>query len=153
MHLAQLNIARPKYANDDPRFAGFMDNLERINGLGATMPGFVWIHKDGSGHAMDIPTPFEENGAANLTVWETPEALEHFVWNTVHKKFYNRKAEWFKEMDTNHFVMWWVKEGHKPTLLEAKERLDHLNKHGDSDHAFGWSHLPHIKLWQEKRCG
>jgi len=153
MHLAQLNIAKPRYANDDPRFAGFMDNLERINGLGATMPGFVWIHKDDSGHAMNIPTPFEENAAANLTVWERPEDLEHFVWNTVHKKFYNRKAEWFKEMDTNHFVMWWVEEGHLPTLHEAKERLDHLNKHGDSDHAFGWSHLPHIKLWQEKRCG
>lgn len=152
MHLAQLNIAKPKYANDDPRFADFMDNLERINGLGATMPGFVWIHKDESGHAMDMPTPWPD-AAANLTVWERPEDLEHFVWNTVHKKFYNRKTEWFKEMKSNHFVMWWVEEGHRPTLLEAKERLDHLNQHGDSDHAFGWSHLPHIKLWQEQRCG
>ena len=26
MHLAELNIAYPKYANDDPRFAGFIDN-------------------------------------------------------------------------------------------------------------------------------
>ncbi|MEL7429851.1 MAG: DUF3291 domain-containing protein [Pseudomonadota bacterium] len=152
MHLAELNIAKPKFANDDPRFADFMDNLNRINGLGAKMPGFVWIHADDSGHAMDMPTPWPD-AAANLTVWETPEALEHFVWNTVHKQFYNRKAEWFDEMDTHHFVMWWVEEGHRPTLEEAKERLDHLNAHGNSDHAFDWKHLPHVKLWQIKACG
>ena len=92
MHLAELNIAKPKYANDDPRFADFMDHLERTNNLGATMPGFVWIHKDESGHAMDMPTPWPDH-AANLTVWETPQALEHFVWNTVHKQFYNQNLE------------------------------------------------------------
>ena len=151
MHLAELNIARPKYANDDPRFAGFIDNLERINNLGASMPGFVWIHKDDSGHAMDMPTPWPD-AAANLTVWEDAESLEHFVWNTVHKKFYNRKAEWFNEMATNHFVMWWVEEGHRPSLEEAKERLDYLNQHGNSDYAFGWSHLPHIQRWRTQRC-
>ena len=157
MHLAELNIAVPRYPLDDPRMADFMDNLERINGLGAQMPGFVWIHKDDTGHAMYQPTPFSfEKGpdaAANLTVWETPEALEHFVWNTVHKRFYNRKHEWFATMRSHHFVMWWIEEGHRPTLHEAKARLDHLDAHGDSDHAFGWSHLPHVKLWQEQRCG
>lgn len=152
MHLAQLNIGKPKYANDDPRFAEFMDNLERINGLGESMPGFVWIHKDDSGHAMDMPTPWPD-AAANLTVWEKPEDLEHFVWNTVHKQFYKKKAEWFEEISSSHFVMWWVEEGHRPSLEEAKERLDHLNEHGNSDFAFDWSHLPHVKLWQNQRCG
>ncbi len=152
MYLAQLNIGRPLYANDDPRFAGFMDNLERINNLGASMPGFVWIHKDDSGHAMDVPTPWP-NMAANLTVWETAEDLERFVWNTVHSRFYNRKAEWFAQMDAPHFVMWWVEEGHRPTLQEAKQRLDHLHANGDSDGAFGWAYLPNVKLWREKRCG
>ena len=121
MHLAQLNIAKPKYTNDDPRFADFMNNLARINGLGATMPGFIWIHKDESGHAMDMPTPWPDM-AANLTVWESAEALEHFVWNTVHKQFYNRKEEWFEAIGDNHFVMWWVEEGHLPTLNEARLR-------------------------------
>ncbi len=151
MHLAELNIARPRYANDDPRFADFMNNLARINGLATKMPGFVWIHADESGHAMDMPTPWPDM-AANLTVWESAEALEHFVWNTVHKQFYNRKAEWFEAIGENHFVMWWVEEGHRPDLHEAKERLDYLNKYGDTDHAFGWSHLPHTKLWQRQQC-
>lgn len=156
MHLAELNIAVPKYDLDDPRIADFMDNLDRINTLGSTMPGFVWIHKDETGHAMYKETPFMYDGktaAANMTVWETPEHLERFVWNTVHKQFYNRKHEWFDAISSHHFVMWWVEEGHRPTLDEAKERLDHLDKNGNSDFAFDWSHLPHVKLWQKQRCG
>ena len=63
MHLAELNIAYPKYAHDDTRFADFMDNLVRINELGFTMPGFVWFHMDESGHAMNQETPWP--GAAS----------------------------------------------------------------------------------------
>ena len=152
MHLAQLNIARPKYANDDPRFADFMDNLNRINGLAETMPGFVWIHKDDSGHVMEMPTPWPDM-AANLTVWERPEDLEHFVWNTVHRQFYNRKEEWFSALKSNHFVMWWIEEGRRPSLEEAKERLEYLDLHGNSEHAFNWEYLSETKLWQMKQCG
>ena len=156
MYLAELNIAVPKYPLDDPRIADFVNNLERVNSLAHKMPGFVWMHKDeAEGHAFALPTPFSSRGrdvAANLSVWETPEQFEHFVWNTIHKLFYTRKADWFDAMDTHHFVMWWVEEGHQPTLEEAKERLDHLNENGNSDFAFDWSHLPHIKLWQSQRC-
>ena len=152
MHLAQLNIGAPRFANDDPRFAGFMDNLERINALGASMPGFVWIRRDDSGHAMDLPTPWP-GMAANLTVWEDVGSLAHFVWKTVHAQFYARKAEWFAEPAEAHFVMWHVPIGHRPTLDEAKERLDHLNAHGSTDHAFDWSHVPDTMPFRVKRCG
>lgn len=152
MHLAELNIAEPKYPQDAPQMADVMDNLEHINSSAATMPGYVWMHKDDTGHAMHMPTPWPD-AAANLTVWESAEHLEHFVWNTVHKRFYNRKAEWFAAIKSHHFVMWEVEEGHRPTLPEAKERLDYLNEHGNSDYAFDWAHLPHVKLWQQARCG
>ena len=91
--------------------------------------------------------------AVNMSVWETVEQLETYVWKTVHQRFYNRKAEWFEKMNSHYFVMCLVEEGHIPTLEEAKERLAHLEAHGDTDHAFGWSHLEHIKLWQSQRCG
>ena len=57
-----------------------------------------------------------------------PESLEHYVWNTVHKQFYAKRAEWFQLMTAHHFVMWWIEEGHLPTPEEAKERLDHLQE-------------------------
>lgn len=42
-HLAELNVGRLVAPNDDPRVAEFMDNLDRVNGLGKRMPGFVWM--------------------------------------------------------------------------------------------------------------
>ena len=43
-HLAQVNIAVAKYSDDDPKFAGFVDNLDRIYALAESTPGFVWRH-------------------------------------------------------------------------------------------------------------
>jgi hypothetical protein len=88
----------------------------------------------------------------NMSVWKDIHTFENFVWNTVHKQFYARRAEWFSIMKMQHFVMWYVEDGHIPVLAEAKERLEHLNNNGNSDHAFGWSHLPEVKLWREARC-
>jgi Domain of unknown function (DUF3291) len=154
-HLAELNIGRLIAPTDDPRVAEFMEALDTVNSLGKRMPGFVWM-AEGSGEPGTGNTDTKIHGdpqfISNLTVWENAESLEHFVWNTIHRKFYERRREWFELMGSKHFVMWWVPHGKRPTVEEGLERLVYLKAHGDSDHAFGWSHLPHIKLWQQKRC-
>lgn len=153
MHLAELNIARLKYGFDDPRIADFASNLDLVNGIAERSDGFVWrLKDDAAGNAIDMRVFDDPAVITNLSVWRSPEHLERFVWNTVHKRFYQRRAEWFSLMEKQHFVMWWIEEGHQPTVAEASGRLDHLDKHGDSDFAFGWSHLPHVKLWQQARC-
>ena len=83
---------------------------------------------------------------------EDVETLENFVWNTIHRQFYARRHEWFEVLDKMHFVMWWVPIGHQPSLEEGLERLEYLNAHRDSDHAFGWSWLEQAKLWRTKNC-
>ncbi len=154
-HLAELNVGRLLAPTDDPRVADFMNALDKVNGLGKRMPGFVWM-MEGSGAPGTGNTEQAIAGDSqyvpNLTVWESVETLENFVWNTVHKQFYDRRQEWFEVLGKMHFVMWWVPEGHRPTLAEALDRLDHLNAHGDSDHAFGWSHLKEAVLWRQKGC-
>jgi hypothetical protein len=55
-------------------------------------------------------------------------------------------------MDERYFVMWWVPAGHRPTVQEAIERLQHLQQHGPSEHAFGWESLPAAQLWKAARC-
>lgn len=143
-HIAELNIGRLVAPVDDPRVAEFMGNLDRINGMGKRMPGFVWM-MEGSGEPGTGNTENAIGGdpqsVANLTVWHDAPSLENFVWNTVHRQFYARRAEWFEIMGAMHFVMWFVPEGHRPTLDEALERLDHLRAHGDSAEAFGWDWL------------
>lgn len=144
MHLAELNIGRLIAPTDDPRVAEFMNNLDRVNGLGKRMPGFVWM-MEGSGEPGTGNTEAKIDGdpqfVSNLTVWENLESLETFVYNTLHSKFMDRKAEWFEVLGKQHFVMWWVEEGHRPSLEEALEKLAYRERHGDSDVAFGWDWL------------
>ncbi|MBB5221817.1 hypothetical protein HNP73_001753 [Amaricoccus macauensis] len=154
-HLAQLNVGRLQGEPDDPRVAEFMAAIDRVNGLGKRMPGFVWM-MEGSGGPNTGNTDTHIDGdprfVTNLTVWKDVESLEHFVWNTVHRQFYERRSEWFELLGEQHFVMWWVPAGHRPTLDEALARLAHLREHGDGEHAFGWAQLEAARLWREKSC-
>ena len=42
MHLAQLNIARPKFPMDSFGMADFVNNIEPINTIAENSPGFIW---------------------------------------------------------------------------------------------------------------
>ena len=84
-------------------------------------------------------------------MWENVEALERFVWQTLHSRFYGRREEWFERIETP-LVLWWVPAGHRPAMAEGVERLDHLKAHGPSDHAFGWESIPAAQLWKTARC-
>ncbi|MDU9002658.1 DUF3291 domain-containing protein [Sedimentitalea todarodis] len=154
-HLAELNIGRLLAPTDDPRVAEFMANLDRINGLGKRMPGFVWM-MEGSGEPGTGNTENSIGGdpqfVANLTVWEDVAALEKFVWGTVHKQFYDKRQQWFDILADQHFVMWWVPVGHRPTLDEAMARLEHMRDNGPDESAFGWAQLEQASMWRGKRC-
>jgi hypothetical protein len=154
-HLAELNVGRLVAQPGDPRVAEFMGALDHVNGLGKRMPGFVWM-MEGSGEPGTGNTETKIGGDArfvsNLTVWESVESLEAFVWNTVHRQFYERRQDWFEVLGEMHFVMWWVPAGHRPTLDEALERLENLRRHGDTEHAFGWKWLKEAQLWRTRQC-
>ncbi|MCO7237596.1 DUF3291 domain-containing protein, partial [Cobetia sp. Dlab-2-U] len=61
-------------------------------------------------------------------------------------------AEWFDLMQDMHFVMWWVPEGHTPTLEEALERLALRQRDGDTAEAFGWEWLRDAKMHKTHAC-
>ena len=147
-HLAQFNIARIAYPLDDPRMAEFADNVHLVNGIADQIEGFVWRLKDDSGHAMNMRVYDDPRILPNLTVWENAQALERFVWRTLHRRFYLRRQEWFVPVDGPPLVMWWIPAGHRPSLAEGVERLDELRAQGPSARAFGWANLADAQLWQ-----
>jgi hypothetical protein len=151
-HLAQFNIARVRYALDDPRMKEFVDNVARVNGLAETIEGFVWRLQDESGNAMNMTVYDDPRILPNLTVWENVAALERFVWQTLHKRFYGRREEWFERIETP-LVLWFVPQGHRPSMAEGVGRLDHLKAYGPSEYAFGWDRIPSAQLWKTARCG
>jgi len=154
-HLAELIIGRLLAPTNDPRVAEFMGALDRVNGLGKRMPGFVWM-MEGSGQPGTGNTAAKLDGdpqfVSNLTVWENVATLENFAWNTGYRAFYERRQEWFEVLGKMHFVMWWVPVGHEPTLDEASARLAQKQTTGDSDQAFGWSYLKDAQAWKTHGC-
>jgi len=141
MRLAELNIGRLVAPTDDPRVAEFMANLDRINGMGKRMPGFVWM-MEGSGEPGTGNTDAKIDGdprfVSNLTVWRDYPSLSNFVHNTLHARFMARRREWFEVLADQHFVMWHVPDDHRPTLDEALSVLDLRRRQGDTAQAFGW---------------
>ena len=150
MHLAELNIGKFRYPTSDPRMAGFMDNLDRVNALAERSPGFVWRLKGDNNNATEMRVG--DDMAVNLSVWEDAKALENYVFKTVHAQFYKRKAEWFDVMEKPHMVFWQVAEGHLPSLDEACGRLQHFEKSGATDYAFGWAEVMDVGRMRSLRC-
>ena len=152
-NLAQLNIGRLRYDLDDPRLADFVNNLTLVNGLAERSAGFMWRYVDDSGAAVNTrPYAADPRMAINLSVWEDVVSLERFVYQTLHKRFYGRREEWFEAVERPYFVMWWVPAGHRPTVEEAIGRLDHLKRHGPGEHAFGWEQASTTQVWKTARC-
>lgn len=136
-HLAQVNIARARAPLTDPVMADFVAALDRINAAAEAAEGFVWRHTDdASGAASDAEAFGDPLEVVNLSTWRSIECLQTFVYRSEHLEPFRRRAEWFTRLDTPHLAMWWVPVGHRPTMKEARERLEHLAIHGESQTAF-----------------
>jgi hypothetical protein len=133
-NLAQLNIAAMKEPADSPAMAEFMTNLDRINALAESAPGFVWRL------VGDPPdNPFGSSTLVNLSVWRDVDSLSDFVYKSAHIDIMRRRREWFARLAEASMVLWWVPVGHLPTVREAADRLELLRKHGPSAEAFSFS--------------
>ena len=135
-HLANMNIARFRYQPDDPRLADFVNNLEKINALGEQAEGFVWRLKDDSGNAIAVRAYEDPRIILNLSVWRSIEALQIFAYRSEHVQFFRRRQEWFEEHRLPALALWWVKAGHIPTPVEARQRLETLIAKGPTSEAF-----------------
>jgi len=140
-NLAQINIARVRFPIDDPKMAGFIGNLDRINALAERSEGFVWRLMDDIGNATTIQAYDDPLIIINMSVWKSIEALEAFAYNTVHKQFVRRRAEWFTPMDDVPFMaLWWVEAGTKPTAAHGRAKLEELARTGPSASVFTFAH-------------
>jgi 6-phosphogluconolactonase (cycloisomerase 2 family) len=124
---------------DSPVMADFVNNTDRINAIAEESEGFVWrliIDYNDDTHVVNAFN--SDSIVANMSVWKNRESLFNYVYNSGHVEVFKRKKEWFKEMLKMHMVLWYVNDGHNPTIEEGKERLEYLQKHGESPYAFGF---------------
>ncbi|HSA56587.1 MAG TPA: DUF3291 domain-containing protein [Gemmatimonadaceae bacterium] len=136
-HLAQVNIGRFRAPLDDPTMEGFRTALDPINALADQSPGFVWRLQTEDGNATAIrPYAGDDLMAINLSVWETLESLQRFVYRSRHVETLRGRRAWFEEIQGPILALWWIAAGELPTVAEAQARLAHLAEHGPTPHAF-----------------
>lgn len=141
MHLAQVNIARAKAPLDDAALAGFIARIEEINALADGSPGFVWRLATGAGNALYLRPYDDDRILFNMSVWQSVEALHDFVYRSAHVQLFRQRFDWFHRFDGAYVALWWVPQGHVPSVDEAKARLAHLSAHGPTPHAFTFKAL------------
>lgn len=136
-HLAQVNIAKLLHPIDSPPLRPFVERLDAVNALAEGSPGFVWrLVGDGNDATSLRPFPDPEM-IVNMSVWESLEALHAFTFRMAeHVAVMRDRRDYFVPLETPHLALWWVPAGTLPTLRDARERLDHLHRHGPTPAAF-----------------
>jgi hypothetical protein len=134
--LAQLNIGIIRGPMDSPVMAEFAANLERINALAESSPGFIWRLMTEDGDATAI-RPFDNDRMlVNMSVWRDLESLRGYVYQSAHVEIMRRRRDWFERMEAAYLVLWWVPGGCRPTLPEAIAKLEVLRTRGPTAEAF-----------------
>jgi hypothetical protein len=115
---------------------GFVEKLAAINALADASPGFVWRLKSEEGDATGIRAYDDPLIIVNMSVWATIEDLRNYVYRSAHVEVFRKRKDWFEEMASPSFGLWWLPAGHIPTVDEGKECLNQIEKHGPAPEAF-----------------
>ena len=137
-HLAQVNIAKMLAPLDDPIMADFVNNLDRINELADQSSGFIWRLKGEEDNATAIKAFEDTSLIINMSVWKDLESLFNFTYNSNHIEVFKRRKDWFSKIKMLHMAFWFVPVGYIPSPVEAKERLNYINKFGETPCACSW---------------
>ena len=98
-HLAQANIGRTRAPLDDPIMEGFRTQLDPINAMADRTPGFVSRLQTEDGNAMAIRPYADERMAINMSVWESLDALQQFVYKSAHVGPLRDRKQWFEPIE------------------------------------------------------
>jgi len=134
--LAQVNIAKFRLPQEHAANADFVNNLDPINAIAESQPGFVWRFTGSGNDALDVNAFEDPDMAINMSVWSDIKSLVNFVYRDKdHKNIMRRRKEWFDKIDF-YMVLWWIEKDRRPTVEEAKIRLQLLRHNGPSYSAF-----------------
>jgi hypothetical protein len=144
--LAQINVARLREPIDSELLADFVAALDPVNALADGSPGFVWRLQTEDGDATSIRVFDDDMVIVNMSVWASLEDLKAFVYRGDHAQVMRNRKKWFHQMRETYVALWWIPEGHIPTVEEAVQRLEHLRANGPSAWAFTFkSHFPPLQ--------
>ena len=142
--IVHFNAAKLLHPPGDPRVAEFVDNTIRVNAVAARTKGYVW-HLSDADALVTNPNYVGAGGdpclAFSMSVWETFQDFEFFVYKTLHNSFFKRRGEWFAPWEGPNYVMWDF-EGTTPVPEKLGwAKLEKLAKYGKSPAAYDLAYV------------
>jgi len=135
-HLAQINTARLRAPLEDPSMIDFVEGLTLMNALADRSPGFVWRLADEGGDGT-VAAPGDPSRIYTLSVWESPEHLRAYAYQSQHLEYLRRRRDWFHPHGSQAaLVLWWLPAGQIPTLRQGISRLGRLQADGPTPEGF-----------------
>jgi hypothetical protein len=125
-------------AYEDEIMEGFVRRLDPVNAVADASLGFVWRYETEDEEPEEVRVFGNESILFNMSVWESIEDLEAFVYSSNHLEVLQKKSQWFERSTRAPLVLWWVEAGHIPSVEEAKQHFDMLWRNGPSAAAFSF---------------
>lgn len=138
-HLAQVNIARMRAPLDDPIMAGFVAQLGPVNAVADSSPGFVWRLQTSEGDATSLRPMDDPMVLFNMSVWESVDELKAYVYRSQHGRSLGDRKQWFEKPVGVTNAMWWIAAGERPSIEDAKQRLQWIEAYESSPIAFSFA--------------
>ena len=138
-HLAQVNIARARAPMDHPLMRGFVEQLDHINALAEAGQGFVWRLQTEAGDATAIQAFDDPLIILNLSLWESLETLQDYVYSGEHLTVLKQRKDWMEKLPGPTLALWWLPAGQLPDVADALRALRSLAEHGPTAQAFSFA--------------
>ena len=118
-----------------------MSSLDGVNASADRAPGFVWRLQSDEGNSTSIKAFDWDVGDSsgviiNMSVWESIDHLSNWVNGPMHRSVLLQRRKWFNRVKEATTALWWVREGHVPTVAEAEERVRRLRVSGPTPLSF-----------------
>ena len=137
MPIAEYDIARCREPLDSPVMKGFVNSIDTVFAIAESSKGFIWRHNGDENDANSYLIDGDPLMIENLSVWQSASDLHNFLYHTHHINYLKKGREWFSKLSVTKVALWHVDIGYKPSIEESRDRLKHLQTHGDSKYAFG----------------
>jgi len=135
-HLAQFNIAHCRGPLDTPVMRGFVEQIDAMNRIADGSAGFIWRLQSYQGDATGIRVYDDPLIVITMSLWRSVEDLKNYVYRSAHSAAFRNRREWFHDVEGASLALWWHPAGDPPPPEEGRRRLEHLDRHGPTAHAF-----------------
>jgi len=146
-HLAHANVAWMHGKINEPVMSGLASRIDEISRLAEESRGFVWRIPDSETSFTHLEV-FREDFPGfdparfffNMSVWENLEDLREYTLFSAHAEMIYERRQWLDSIAGANVALWWIPEGHRPTIAESVERLRNVRKFGPTSYAFTLRH-------------